>query len=281
MEQKKTVVKEISKISERIKGKDACLIMIYGKDLGKKFSLDKSITVIGRSSKCEIPVDQDAVSRNHAKPTNDGQAVTIRDCGSTNGTYVNDDKVEQTALQNGDLIKIGHSVFKFISTGNIEAAYHDEIYNLTTIDGLTGAYNRRYFLKNLQEELSRSQRYERNLSLLIFRVNSFAGLKEKYGHLAGDHVLRQLAKKVTGHIRREDFLARYGDQDFALILPEIDDIQAKVMAEKLQGLVAKAEFVFEKHNIATSISFGLSTSDDAIADPNELLRMAEEDLEDS
>jgi len=279
--QKKTLVKEISKISERIKSKDACLIEIYGKDLGKKFSLDKSITVIGRSSKCEIPVDQDAVSRNHAKLTNDGEKVVIQDNGSTNGTYVNDDKIKQTELQNGDLIKIGHTVFKYISSGNIESAYHDEIYNLTTIDGLTGAYNRRYFLKNLEEELSRSQRYERNLSLLIFRISDFAKIKDKYGHLAGDHVLRQMAKKVTEHIRREDFLARYGDRDFALILPEIDDNQAKVMAEKLQGLVANTEFLFEEHNIAASITFGLCTSDDAITDPNELLEQAEKDLEES
>ena len=117
------------------------------------------------------------------------------------------------------------------------------------------------------------------LSLLIFRVSDFPKIKEKYGHLAGDHVLRQLAKKVTGHIRREDFLARYGDQEFALILPEIDDNQARVMAEKLQGLVAKAEFVFEEHNIVANITFGLCTSDDAITDPNELLEQAEADLE--
>jgi len=277
--QKKTLVKEISKLSERLKGMDACLIEIYGNDLGKKFPLDKSITVIGRSSKCEIPVDQDAVSRNHAKLTNDGEKVVIKDNGSTNGTYVNDDKIKQATLKNGDLIKIGHTVFKFISSGNIEAAYHDEIYNLTTIDGLTGAYNRRYFLKNLEEELSRSHRYERNLSLLIFRVDDFASLKDKYGHLAGDHVLRQLVKQVTNHIRREDFLARTGDQEFTLILPEIDDNQARIMAEKLTALVAGSEFVFEENTITTSITYGLCTSDDAITDPNELIDQAEKDLE--
>ena len=86
----------------------------------------------------------------------------LRDLGSTNGTYVNDELIDEYVLRDGDLIKIGRTIFKFLSGGNIENAYHEEIYRLTTIDGLTQIYNKRYFLETLEREIARAQRYRRD-----------------------------------------------------------------------------------------------------------------------
>src|SRR3954467_2685363 len=130
----KTVVTVISKISERPVGKDACLVVIYGLELGRKFNLDSPNVIIGRSSKSEIQIDQESVSRNHAKIINTGKSIILRDLGSTNGTYVNDQLIDEYVLKDGDFIKIGRTIFKFLSGGNIENAYHEEIYRLTTIE---------------------------------------------------------------------------------------------------------------------------------------------------
>jgi len=275
---KKTVVTVISKIAERPVANEAALVMIYGIDLGKKFNLDKPSIIIGRSSKCDIQVDQESISRNHAKLINDGKNVEVRDLGSTNGTYVNDDLISETKLRDGDLIKIGRTIFKFLSGGNIENAYHEEIYRLTTVDGLTQVYNKRYFMENLERELSRSSRYGRNLSLLIFDIDHFKNINDTYGHLAGDYVLKQMAKTISQNIRREDFMARYGGEEFAIILPEIDRQNSMIMAEKVRKLVADFDFVFEDAKIPTTVSVGVATADDSLSEPMELIKIADANL---
>ena len=152
----KTVVTAISKISDRPVAKEACLVVIYGLELGKKFNLNRPQIIIGRSSKADIQIDQEAVSRNHCKIINTGSMIMLRDMGSTNGTYVNDEMIDEYVLRDGDFIKVGRCIFKFLSGNNIENAYHEEIYRLTTVDGLTQIFNRRYFVETLEREIGRA-----------------------------------------------------------------------------------------------------------------------------
>src|SRR3954464_6039530 len=240
----KTVVTVISKISERPVGKDACLVVIYGLELGRKFNLESANVIIGRSSKSEIQIDQESVSRNHAKIINTGKSIILRDLGSTNGTYVNDQLIDEHVLRDGDFIKIGRTIFKFLTGGNIENAYHEEIYRLTTVDGLTQISNKRHFLETLDREIARGQRYQRPLSLVMFDLDHFKAINDTFGHLAGDYVLKQLASAVKQRIRREDVVARYGGEEFAIVLPEIEVPTALLFAEKVRQLVQQHEFRF-------------------------------------
>ena len=123
-----------SDITARPISKDPGLVIIYGDELGKMYKLNTTSAVIGRSSKCDIQVDQESISRNHSKIVNTGKSILIRDLGSTNGTYVNDEPVEEYVLRDGDLIKVGRTIFKFLSAGNIEHAYHEEMHRLATIN---------------------------------------------------------------------------------------------------------------------------------------------------
>ncbi len=274
-----TQITVISKISQRAVNRAAALVVIHGDDLGKKYDLLEGAFSIGRSSKSAIQVDQDSVSRNHAEVTAEAGRVSIRDLGSTNGTYVNDEAVGRTQkLRNGDLIKIGRAIFKFIASNNIEAAYHDEIYRLTTIDGLTQVFNRRYFEDTLDRELSRSRRYQRTLSLVMIDVDHFKKINDSWGHLAGDHVLKEVARLIGSRIRREDVLARYGGEEFALVLPEIDRKGATVMAEKARKLVEKQIFTFDEVRIPVTISAGVASLEKKKDDGPELVRRADEKL---
>jgi len=254
----KTVVTVVSRISDRPVSKEACLVVIYGMDLGKKYNLDRPSIVVGRSSKADIQIDQEAVSRNHCKLLNTGKSLMLRDLGSTNGTYVNDELVDEYVLRDGDFIKVGRCIFKFLSGNNIENAYHEEIYRLTTIDGLTQVFNKRYFVETLEREIGRAQRYRRDLSLIMFDIDHFKQINDTYGHLAGDHILKQLAATIKTRIRREDILSRYGGEEFAIILPEIDRENALNFAEKIRALVQKATFKFEDTKIPVTISIGVA-----------------------
>lgn len=254
-----TVVTVISKTpSPESSSREACLVVINGVDLGKKYSLVQSSTMIGRSSKVDIQIDEDSISRNHAIIEKREGEFIIRDLESTNGTYVNDRPIRSHSLRDGDQIKIGSTIFKFLSGSNIESAYHDEIYQLTTTDGLTGAYNKRYFLKEMEREMSRSIRYGRDLSIVMCDIDHFKETNDNYGHLAGDYVLKQVANLIKSHIRRDDIFARYGGEEFMLLLPEVPKQKAMTLAEKLRGLVESERFVFDDVAIPVTISLGVA-----------------------
>jgi diguanylate cyclase (GGDEF)-like protein len=274
-----TAITVISKISERAVSRAAALVLIHGEDLGRKFDLTNEETLIGRTSKADIQVDQDSVSRNHAKIRVDGTRITIEDLGSTNGTIVNDEHIEEVLrLRNGDLVKIGRTVFKFIASNNIEAAYHDEIYRMTTVDGLTQVFNRRYFEDAIERELSRSRRYTRPLSLVLLDIDHFKKINDTYGHLAGDAVLKEVALTVRARTRREDVFARFGGEEFALLLPEVDQKGALQLAEKARKLVEKHSFVFDGEDIPVTMSAGVATLIKKNENPAELIRRADEKL---
>jgi two-component system, cell cycle response regulator len=279
MAQNETVVTVISKISERPVDMDAALVVIYGVELGRKYDLCQTETLIGRSAKAEIQVDQESISRNHACITTGKDGVFIKDLGSTNGTFVNDDPVRhETALTNGDLVKIGRTIFKFIAGGNIETAYHDEIYRLTTMDGLTQIYNRRYFEEALEREVSRSRRYERSLALVMFDVDHFKRVNDQHGHLAGDYVLKQLASTLRTRIRREDVFARYGGEEFGMLLPEVDLPGAVKLADKVRRMVEKQRFEFDRTPIPVSISLGVAMLESEHRDVEDFKRAADSRL---
>ncbi|MFW5966568.1 MAG: GGDEF domain-containing protein [Persicimonas sp.] len=254
-----TVVTVINKPpQEEPSGQEACLVVINGVDLGKKYSLAQPATVLGRSSKVDIQIDEDAISRSHAIIDNTGDAFRVRDLDSTNGTYVNDKPISERTLVDGDQIKVGRTIFKFLTGSNIEASYHDEIYRLTTTDGLTQVYNKRHFLKELEREMSRSVRYERDLSLIMCDIDHFKPINDTYGHLAGDHVLKQVAQRIKNHIRRDDLLARYGGEEFILMLPEIPKEEAVRTAEKVRKLIEARPFEFDGVSIAVTLSLGVA-----------------------
>ena len=279
----KTVVTVITKAPGK-KGDDSregCLVIIYGDDLGRRVPLGTEPTVIGRSSKCDVQLDQESVSRNHARISRERNGYVIRDLGSTNGTYVNDELVDEVALRDGDQLKIGRTIFKFIVSGNMEAQYHEEIYRLMTVDGLTELHNKRFFNEALEREASRSRRYERDFSLVLFDIDHFKRINDTYGHLAGDSVLRQLGALVRSRVRRDDVPARTGGEEFGVIVPEVGREGAIQLAEKLRASVESAVFRFEGTQIPVTISIGVAAWGPHVEDPQELVKEADERLYDA
>ena len=274
----KTVTTVISKIADRTNESNAALIVIYGEALGRKYDLVNPLIEIGRSKHADIQLDEEAVSRSHARLTC-GSRVVLEDLSSTNGTFVNDLQIRKPrTLVNGDFVKVGRTLFKFLDGTNIEAAYHDEIYRLMTVDGLTLAHNRRYFDEALEREVSRSQRYARNLSLVLMDIDCFKDINDEFGHLAGDHILKELSTAVMRRIRREDIFARYGGEEFALLLPELDLKQAVKTAEKARRLLEQQRFSFDGETIRVTVSMGVATRGNGKNAKGELLQRADERL---
>jgi diguanylate cyclase (GGDEF)-like protein len=198
------------------------------------------------------------VSRSHCRILFSKQAYVLEDLGSTNGSYVNDELVDMAQLRDGDQLKVGRTILKFIVGGNVEAQYHEEIYRLMTIDGLTQVHNKRFFDEAVEREVSRCMRYGRTFALVSFDIDHFKSINDTHGHLAGDAVLRQLGVLVRDHVRRDDVVCRTGGEEFAILAPELDLEHGRIFAEKLRTLVATTLFEFEAAKIPVTVSLGVA-----------------------
>jgi diguanylate cyclase (GGDEF)-like protein len=160
----------------------------------------------------------------------------------------------------------------------VEAQYHEEIYRMTITDGLTQIHNRRYLLEALERDMVRARRHDRDLSILLFDIDHFKRINDTHGHLAGDFVLKELARVVQARVRREEVFARYGGEEFAVVLPETSLAGAVTLAETLRQTVRERTFVFQADTIRVTISLGAAVLDDGVETAADLIKRADERL---
>ena len=241
-------------------GKDN-LVVIYTRtdaDLGRRHVLDRDVMTIGRHSDNDITLESDSVSRFHASIDRRGDDVYVLDLSSTNGTFVNNDPdpVTDRRLRRGDHIKVGDTIFKYLSGSYIETQYHEAIFKLTITDGLTEVGNVKHLHDVLGREIPRARRHRRHLSLLMIDLDHFKRINDTYGHLAGDAVLRAIARTAAGRLRTDDTLARYGGEEFCVVLPETSLPGAVCIADTLRAQVEAHQCVFEDQSIRVTVSIG-------------------------
>jgi diguanylate cyclase (GGDEF)-like protein len=133
-----------------------------------------------------------------------------------------------------------------------------EVQNQAHTDALTGLRNYRAFHETLRTEMHRSQRYGRPLGLVMLDVDSFKSLNDRYGHQAGDAALTQLGKVIQAATRREDFAARYGGDEIAILLPETPSAGCLSVVKRLVVSVREHKFLFEGKRLPFSISVGVA-----------------------
>jgi diguanylate cyclase (GGDEF)-like protein len=258
----------------------ACLVHIYppGPDAGRRYQLADRALLIGRADDRDVKIDDPSVSRRHARiAPAEGGGHAVEDLGSTNGTHVNDEPIkEPRRLADGDYLRVGNRLYRYLAGGNVEAEYHEEIYRLAVRDGLTGLSNRRALNEFLDREVARSTRHARPLSVVLFDVDRFKGVNDQYGHLCGDAVLRAVAEALRQYARPEDLCARYGGEEFALVLAESDHLAAIEAAERARAAVERQPVRFEGLELSVTVSAGVATTcGDAATTPAGLLWLAD------
>ncbi len=239
---------------------EACLIHIYpaGPSMGVRYLLQSKSLVLGRGEDCDIVINDNSVSRRHVTIEPREGVYELVDLESTNGTYVNDRLIERSAIDDGDYVRVGNCICRFLAGHNVEAAYHEEIYRLTIVDALTETHNKRYLLEFLEQELDRSTRHERPLALVMIDIDHFKSVNDRLQHLGGDFTLRELAARIKRNIRRGDLLARYGGEEFALVLPETTADGAFELADHIRDLIATTAFEYENQRYHVTVSMGIA-----------------------
>jgi two-component system cell cycle response regulator len=259
----------------------AYLVVLAGASVGEMYKIEGEQTIIGRGQKAQIRLLDDGISREHAQLVIIKDRVVLQDLGSTNGTYCNGLKVEANKeLVDGDKILVGSTtILKFTYHDNLDEIFQKQMYESALRDGLTKAFNKKYFTDRLESEYTFAIRHVAPLTLVLFDIDHFKKVNDTYGHQAGDHVLSEIAALLTGALRAEDVFARYGGEEFGVICRGSDVMQGQIVAERMRKAVAQNKFVFEGTHIPLTISVGVAgLPDPAVKDAAELVSLADQAL---
>jgi diguanylate cyclase (GGDEF)-like protein len=167
---------------------------------------------------------------------------------------------------------------KAVSERDRSEQFAADLKRLATTDGLTSLFNRRHFDALAQAEWMRFQRYGRPLSLLVIDVDKFKSINDRFGHDAGDLVLKAIAENCTAAKRETDVVARIGGEEFALLLPETNEAAAQIVAERLRLQIHSYSHVFPGEESQISVSIGVAGATLGMAAFEILLKRADEAL---
>ncbi|MCA9594512.1 MAG: GGDEF domain-containing protein [Myxococcales bacterium] len=253
-----TVTRDFTRSWRRSVPGQAFLVVIAGPRLGHRVILGEQTIDIGRGSACGLQLDADSVSRLHARITWDGHHHHAVDLRSTNGTYVNEARITDHVLSDGDRLQIGKVLLKYISSANVESAYHEEIQRLMRYDGLTGINNKSHFDETFHNVVWRARMDPKPLSLIVFDLDHFKNINDTHGHTAGDAVLRQVAGVVAQQVPQHFLLARVGGEEFAILCPGAQLEAARQLAERVRAAVEGTRFEFDGTHIPVTVSLGVA-----------------------
>lgn len=237
----------------------AYLIVLAGSNVGEMYRLDEGESFVGRGQQASIRLNDDGISRKHARIFQAGGEVLIEDMKSANGTVVNGVPVSTQLLKDGDKIRLGSTtILKFTYNDHLDESFQQQMYEAALRDGLTKAFNKKYFLDRLETEIAYARRHQAHLSLLMFDVDHFKRVNDNHGHLAGDYVLQRLAKVAAATVRTEDVFARYGGEEFGVICRGVTLPSAGILAERLRATVEATIFDHEGARLPITISVGVA-----------------------
>ncbi len=237
----------------------AYLVVLQGTNVGEMHKIEGPEQVIGRASSATVRLNDDGISRRHCRVLQIGGQVIIEDLGSANGTLVNGEMIQHHALKEGDKIRLGATTtLKFTYQDKLDESFQQQMIDAALRDGLTRAYNKKFFQDRLETEFAYAKRHKSVLSLVMYDVDFFKRVNDTYGHLAGDAVLVHLARITQATIRTEDILARYGGEEFAVICRGTPLLSAGVLGERIRLNIEGENFDYQGKRLPVTISVGVA-----------------------
>jgi two-component system, cell cycle response regulator len=235
------------------------LMIMTGLGAGRLIPIERaSGLVIGRSRSADVRVADEGVSRNHCRVTRIGSKVIVEDLDSRNGTVVNGTKVMRAEICAGDRIQLGPDLIIQLSMyDDAEQTLARRLFDASTRDPLTRAFNRQYFAQSLETELSYARRHGTPLSVMMLDLDGMRSINESYGQSAGDEVLRAVVEVITNVTRTEDLFCRYAGAQFAFVLREPLRTAART-AERLRMRIESARITQSKKTLSVTASIGVA-----------------------
>jgi diguanylate cyclase (GGDEF)-like protein len=253
------------------------LTLLSGVNAGQIFSIERSVTVMGRARDAWVRLDDVGISRHHAciRRTGAGTFV-IEDTGSTNGVYVNGARIATAKLTPGDHVQVGSDVLlRFGLVDAAEEALSRQLFEASTRDALTGAFNRKYFMGRLTSEVAYAARHDTRLALLLFDLDHFKKVNDVHGHIVGDTVLRHVGVLVSRLLRAEDVFARYGGEEFTVLVRGISSENVLRLANRIRKTVADGRLPGDLAGLRVTVSIGMALLDSPDRSALDLIQVAD------
>jgi len=285
-EEKTSIIKgeTFSQRMKQVERVPPSLVLLMGPAgyVSRQWTIDNSDIIIGRSMTSSIFIDDRSVSKSHAKLTVSFGEVAIIDLDSTNKTVINGVAIPPFVpkkLNNSDQVKIGNVLFKYLEEGSIEAAAHQNLQTKSEKDSLTDIWNKGALLQKGPEFFKRAKLLEVPLSLLVFDLDHFKVVNDSYSHQAGDHVLQQTAQIIQSKlIRNDDFFARFGGEEFVILLFGSNIQQAEEIGERIRATIEKHDFIHDGQTLPVTVSIGIAAQEEKMSSFDELFAKADSAL---
>ncbi|MBU6160215.1 MAG: GGDEF domain-containing protein [Myxococcales bacterium] len=237
---------------------ETCVVCLKGAGFGRSHVLKREALIFGRDPECSYPLDDPAVSRQHCRIEPDGDGFRLVDLDSRNGTFLNRARLHGSAsLKDGDLIKVGEHVFKFLRRNAVELAYHERMAQLSMVDELTGAMNRRAIMDALHRDMTIATREQSAVAVIAVDIDRFKHINDTRGHSVGDLVLIEVVKRLKASVRPTDKVGRVGGEEFLVVLPDTQRDVAVALAERLRVAVSSAPVLVDGEPLPVTISLGV------------------------
>ena len=239
----------------------ACLVVIDGGEIGRQESLDGAETVFGRLPGEGVLVNNPSVSRVHARivrrPGDNGDTFELEDLGSTNGTFVNNERINSAPLRDGDKIRLGAVLFKFTLQDSVDSHFHDEVHRQIHYDQLTGLMKLSSFRRHLTTEIQRL-REDETFTLAMTDLDGLKRVNDMLGHLAGAMAVEGMGAIIRKALRPQDRAGLYGGDETIIMYPGTRIGEARVIAETIRTAIEARVFEFGEKTYRVTISQGLA-----------------------
>jgi two-component system cell cycle response regulator len=239
------------------------LLVVSGPQLGEihPLELEREI-VLGRDPACDVQLRDTGVSRRHAGVLARAGGARLRDLGSTNGIFVEGIRVADCQLQDGQRIQMGmHSWLKYCLCDDLEIGYQRRLAEGALLDPETGLFNRRHFEDRLGAELVTTQRYARPMSLLVVELDGFSRVIETFGRPAAEEARGLAARLLKSAVRREDVLARLGEEEFGVVARETPVSAGRALGERIRKAVELGRLSVLGRDLSLTVSVGVAAID--------------------
>ncbi|MDD9933727.1 MAG: GGDEF domain-containing protein [Myxococcales bacterium] len=256
------------------------LHVLAGPHNGAIFMIDQPVVTMGRGSSCQIYLVDQGISREHARIVRRDEGFYLEDAGSRNGTFCQREQLDQPRkLLDGDRIALGaETVMRFGLQDRIEREASRQTVELMIRDPLTQLFNRRQLDERLKTEFAYARRHDTSLHALMVDLDHFKPINDRYGHQAGDRVLREVARCLEHVLRVEDVVGRYGGEEFLIAIRGVDELGACALGERLRSTIEGLRIKHLGNPIPVTVSVGVGQLRREHEAPEDLLRQADEAL---